>query len=389
MPSPSASVTTLPKEIELSDAFKVFAIDDDPLILEIMREILEPDCTVETFESVEACQPRLEVEKPGMLLLDVSLPGMDGYAFCRAIKDDESLRDIPVTFVSSNDTIEARIKGYDAGGEDFIVKPFEPEEVLRKIKVAKQIILSKKALEEQAKAANSFSMMMMTSMGESGIVMQFLGKLFSWNTEQEVAAGVLELLQSYQLEGVAQTRIGQRTLTLSASGTNMPLEVSVLNHVRSQGRIFEFRNRGVYNTQHITVMVNNMPVHDPDLCGRLRDHLSLVAQGADSRLQAIEAEEANRRNRAGIDEALQSIRESVSAMRQAHGLDRAASSQLLIELEQSMAKAFVHLGLSTDQERHMEDLVHAFMKRMMELQDRGEEIYETLQQLTEKLGQLK
>jgi CheY-like chemotaxis protein len=382
-------VTTLPKEIELSDAFKVFAIDDDPLILEIMREILEPDCTVETFESVEACQPRLEVEKPGMLLLDVSLPGMDGYAFCRAIKDDESLRDIPVTFVSSNDTIEARIKGYDAGGEDFIVKPFEPEEVLRKIKVAKQIILSKKALEEQAKAANSFSMMMMTSMGESGIVMQFLGKLFSWNTEQEVAAGVLELLQSYQLEGVAQTRIGQRTLTLSASGTNMPLEVSVLNHVRSQGRIFEFRNRGVYNTQHITVMVNNMPVHDPDLCGRLRDHLSLVAQGADSRLQAIEAEEANRRNRAGIDEALQSIRESVSAMRQAHGLDRAASSQLLIELEQSMAKAFVHLGLSTDQERHMEDLVHAFMKRMMELQDRGEEIYETLQHLTEKLGQLK
>jgi DNA-binding response OmpR family regulator len=389
MPSPSASATTFQKGIELSDAFKVFAIDDDPLILEIMREILEPDCAVETFESVEACLPRLEVEKPGMFLLDVSLPGMDGYAFCRVIKDDESLRDIPVTFVSSNDTIEARIKGYDAGGEDFIVKPFEPEEVLRKIKVAKQIILSKKALEEQAKAANSFSMMMMTSMGESGIVMQFLGKLFSWNTEQEVAAGVLELLQSYQLEGVTQTRIAQRTLTLSASGTNMPLEVSVLNHVRSQGRIFEFRNRGVYNTSHITVMVNNMPVHDPDLCGRLRDHLSLVAQGADSRLQAIEAEEANQRNRAGIDAALQSIRESVSAMRQAHGLDRAASSQLLIELEQSMAKAFVHLGLSTDQERHMEDLVHAFMKRMMELQDRGEEIYETLQQLTEKLGQLK
>ena len=373
----------------MSDAFKVFAIDDDPLILEIMREILEPDCAVETFESVEACLPRLEVEKPGMFLLDVSLPGMDGYAFCRVIKDDESLRDIPVTFVSSNDTIESRIKGYDAGGEDFIVKPFEPEEVLRKIKVAKQIILSKKALEEQAKAANSFSMMMMTSMGESGIVMQFLGKLFSWNTEQEVAAGVLELLQSYQLEGVTQTRIAQRTLTLSASGTNMPLEVSVLNHVRSQGRIFEFRNRGVYNTSHITVMVNNMPVHDPDLCGRLRDHLSLVAQGADSRLQAIEAEEANQRNRAGIDEALQSIRESVGAMRQAHGLDRAASSQLLIELEQSMAKAFVHLGLSTDQERHMEELVHTFMKRMMELQDRGEEIYETLQQLTEKLGQLK
>lgn len=373
----------------MSDAFKVFAIDDDPLILEVMREILEPECAVETFESVEACLPRFEVEKPGMFLLDVSLPGMDGYAFCRTIKDDESLRNIPVTFVSSHDTIDARLKGYDAGGEDFIVKPFAPEEVLRKIKVAQQITQSKKALEEQAKAANSFSMMMMTSMGESGVVMQFLGKLFTWNSEQEVAAGMLELLQSYQLEGVAQTRVTQRTLTLSAAGTNLPLEVSVLNHVRNQGRVFEFRNRGVYNTDHITLMVNNMPVHDPDLCGRLRDHLSLVAQGADSRLQAIETEEANRRNRAGIDDALQSIRESISAMRQAHGQDRAASSELLIELEQSMARAFVHLGLSSDQERHMEDLVHDFMKRMMELQDRGEEVYETLRKLTEKLGQLK
>lgn len=373
----------------MSDAFRVFAIDDDPLILEIMREVLEPDCVVETFDSAESCLPRLEVERPGMFLLDVSLPGMDGYGLCRRIKDDESLRDIPVTFVSSHDTIDARLKGYDAGGEDFIVKPFAPEEVRRKIKVAQQLILSKKSLEEQAKAANSFSMMMMASMGESGIVMQFLGKLFSWNSEQEVAAGLLELLQSYQLEGVAQTRVAQRTLTLSAAGANLPLEVSVLNHVRSQGRIFEFRNRGVYNCQHITVMVNNMPVHDPDLCGRLRDHLSLVAQGADSRLQAIETEEANRRNRAGIDDALQNIRESLSAMRQAHGQDRAASSQLLIELEQSLAKSFVHLGLTTDQEQHMEDLVQDFMKRMMEQQDRGEELFEILQRLTETLGRLK
>jgi prefoldin subunit 5 len=121
----------------------------------------------------------------------------------------------------------------------------------------------------------------------------------------------------------------------------------------------------------------------------LRDHLSLVAQGADSRLHAIETQETNQRNRAGIDEALQSIRESLGAMRQAHGQDRAASSQLLMDLEQTMAKAFVHLGLSSDQERTMEDLVQAFMKRMMELQDRGEEVYETLQRLSEKLGQLK
>jgi pilus assembly protein TadC len=54
-----------------------------------------------------------------------------------------------------------------------------------------------------------------------------------------------------------------------------------------------------------------------------------------------------------------------------------------------MAKAFVHLGLTVGQEHHMEDLVQDFMKRMMELQDRGAEVFETLQRLSEKLGKLK
>ncbi len=372
----------------MTDALRIYAIDDDPLILEVLREILEPGCVVETFNSVEACVPRLEDAKPDMFLLDVGLPGMDGYSFCRLIKDDESLRHIPVTFVSSNDTIEARLEGYDAGGEDFIVKPFAPEEVRRKVKVARQIILGKTSLQEQARAANSFSMMVMASMGETGIVMQFLGKLFACDSELEVAAALLELLQGYQLEGVAQTRIAQRTLTLSAAGANLPLEVSVLNHVRSQGRIFEFRNRGAYNCDHVTLMVNNMPVADADLCGRLRDHLSLAAQGANSRLKAIEAEETNRRTRAGIDDALQSIRDALAPMAREHGEDRAASSQLLLEFEHRLSSAFANLGLTGDQEKRLEDLVSDFMKSMVAVQERGGNVYQTLQQLNERLGQL-
>ena len=59
---------------------------------------------------------QLESEKPDFFLLDVNLPGMDGYTLCRRIKDNPALRNIPVTFVSSNDTIEERVTGYDAGG---------------------------------------------------------------------------------------------------------------------------------------------------------------------------------------------------------------------------------------------------------------------------------
>ena len=157
----------------MSASFKVYVVDDDPVVLDIMHAILEPDCQVETFPSAEDCLMQLESEKPDFFLLDVNLPGMDGYTLCRRIKDTPALRNIPVTFVSSNDTIEERVTGYDAGGEDFIVKPFEPEELLRKLLVAQNMIAGQRSLAVQAEEAELLSSLVMANMDETGILLQF------------------------------------------------------------------------------------------------------------------------------------------------------------------------------------------------------------------------
>ena len=148
----------------MSQSFKIFAVDDDPMIREVMCAILEQDYQVITFTSAEDCQLRLASEKPDLFLLDITLPGLDGYEFCRKIKDNPALRDIPAIFVSGHDTIEERVKGYDAGGEDFIVKPFEPEELLRKVKVSQGIISSQRALAGQLEEAEMLSSLVIASM---------------------------------------------------------------------------------------------------------------------------------------------------------------------------------------------------------------------------------
>jgi CheY-like chemotaxis protein len=362
----------------MSNGFKVFAIDDDPLVLEILGEILQPEYVLEIFESAESCFEQLDKGKPGM----------DGYTFCRQLKDDTRTWDTPITFVSSHDTIEARLQGYDAGGDDFIVKPFAPAEMLRKIKVAQQIIKSKRSIQEQAEASEYLSSLALASMDEGGLVLQFMSKLIGWNSAEEIAAGLLELMQRYKLDGVIQTRSNQGSLTLSKAGANLPLETSVINHVRNMGRIFEFHSRSVHNFERVSLMVNNMPLNDPEFCGRLRDNLSVAAQGADSRLQAIETEEANRRNQAGILDVLASVRETISAMQQAHVQDRAASNALMLALDKDLENSFIHLGMTDNQERRMENLVGDFMKKLVELLDRGEETQEAMQQLGQKLAQL-
>ena len=373
----------------MSGPFTVFVVDDDALIQDVMGSILEPDSTVTCFDSAEACRDQLATTQPDMFLLDVSLPGMSGYDFCRAIKDDPALARIPVTFISSHDTIEDRLKGYDSGGEDFIVKPFAPDEVLRKVKVAKTITQNKRALQEQAEAAEYLSSLALASMDEAGLVLQFMSKLIGWDNEMEIGAGLLELMQRYRLDAVVQLRVSQRTLTLGASGPNIPLEVSVLDHVKGLGRIFEFRTRGVHNFDRVTLMVNNLPVHDPDFCGRLRDNLSVAAQGADARLRAIEIEEENRRNQVGILNALRDIGATIDSLGEAHQRDHTRSSAIIAQLQDNLIKSFLSLGLSGDQERLIENLVNEHMGRLIDLLDRSKEIQSALQAASQRLEALR
>ena len=71
---------------------------------------------------------------PGLILLDVRMPDMDGFELCRRLKRDKRTRDVPVIFISALKGIEAIVEGFDAGGVDFIIKPFQEKEVLIRVK---------------------------------------------------------------------------------------------------------------------------------------------------------------------------------------------------------------------------------------------------------------
>ena len=71
---------------------------------------------------------------PDLILLDIKMPGMDGYAVCEQLKANEQTRAIPVIFISALHDVVEKVKGFEAGGVDYIIKPFQPEEVLTRVK---------------------------------------------------------------------------------------------------------------------------------------------------------------------------------------------------------------------------------------------------------------
>lgn len=372
----------------MGGAFRVFVVDDDPVILAMVEAMLADDCQVETFPSAPACLARLASDQPDLFVLDVTMPEMDGYELCRRLKDDFMTQDIPVTFISASDDIETRLKAYEAGADDFIIKPFDPAELYNKIKVAERLLADKKALREQAGYAQRTALSAMTSMGELGVVLQFLSKSFACKTLHDVGEALLQALQQYDLQGAVQMRVNGECLSMSPNGTDLPLEVAVLNHVREAGRIFQFKSRCVFNYGRVTVMVNNMPLDDQEKAGRIRDNGAILAEGADARLHAIEIESESRRREEGVLKALPQVHAALDAVQANYRRNCFDLTQHMIEYQESLLKSFVNLGLMESQEEFLTRLANEFAQRIIATQDQSLGIVGQLEQLAGTLGSL-
>ena len=117
-------------------SIKILIADDDPDI----REILKLTLSEENYETIEAAngQEALEIirSKPlDLALLDYKMPIMDGRQVCNLVKKDLLLQHLPVIMVTGKGEVSDKISGIDSGADDYVVKPFEPKELLARIRM--------------------------------------------------------------------------------------------------------------------------------------------------------------------------------------------------------------------------------------------------------------
>lgn len=113
---------------------RIMVVDDVPANLKLLTEIVAAHGhQVRPASSGQLALRSVAAEAPDLILLDVRMPEMDGYELCRLLKSHESSRSIPVIFISALDEAEDKVRGFEAGGVDYITKPFQPLEVLKRI----------------------------------------------------------------------------------------------------------------------------------------------------------------------------------------------------------------------------------------------------------------
>jgi len=107
-------------------ADRILIVDDDPQVRDVLARFLEREgyVAIQTSSGEQALE-KVRDHPPDLVLLDVQLPGIDGYGVCRQLKENEATALIPVTFLTGVQDGDARTKGIEAGADDFITKPFE------------------------------------------------------------------------------------------------------------------------------------------------------------------------------------------------------------------------------------------------------------------------
>lgn len=133
-----------------SDAKSLLIVDDQPDNLRVLSSILsEQGYKVRKALSGAIALETAEIQPPDLILLDVNMPHMDGYAVCTAFKQMPKTKEIPVIFLSGLDSTSDKVKAFAVGGADYITKPFQAEEILTRIHHQLTIQRQKQQLQQE------------------------------------------------------------------------------------------------------------------------------------------------------------------------------------------------------------------------------------------------
>ncbi|VXD22206.1 Two-component hybrid sensor and regulator [Planktothrix serta PCC 8927] len=124
----------------MKSSYSILIVDDNLTNIKLLLDILnQSGFRVSVAKSGENALVKLQENIPDLILLDVMMPGIDGFETCRQLKENPKTKDIPVIFMTALSELVNKVKGLQVGGVDYITKPIEPEEVLARIQVHLQL----------------------------------------------------------------------------------------------------------------------------------------------------------------------------------------------------------------------------------------------------------
>ncbi|MFT7558331.1 MAG: DNA-binding response OmpR family regulator [Flavobacteriales bacterium] len=369
---------------------RIMIIDDSPEDIHLLLTELKDNYQVNAATSADDALQILgdNQNTPDLILLDVNMPGTDGYQACKIIKEDPLLQDIVVVFLSANDSTEEIIQGLDAGAVDYIIKPYQPEILQSKIKSALQTANARQQLKRQADAANELAFTMMAESSSLGSIINFYRSSFTVNNAQELASSTAEAIATQNLSCIVYFCEGGIKEVESSSGTPSMLEIELLERLVNNNEPFiEKDERCFAIQQNIVALIKNMPLENAKR-GSLKDFLKITLEGANAKLsyfaerQALSAEKNQL-----IGSVIQETKAALDELREKQENHKKENLEILDRMVHKVEHSFVSMGMSDVQEDNLLELISESINEALDHMEEGLTMDENIKNLVVKLSE--
>ncbi|MDH5484614.1 MAG: response regulator [Gammaproteobacteria bacterium] len=338
----------------------ILVVDDDPLILELLCTHLElagfsPVAAADGLQAMEFLSGDKTIFTA--IISDVEMPGMDGYALCEKIREDERLQSLPFIFVSSHIDIDEKLKGYSVGADEYITKPIEVEEVILKLRNIIDNRINHESLSKQLAESYRAAMNAMTYSGRLGQVLQFINSVNNVESFEELAQKLFETLDVFGLNSVIQLHTRKSLLGFSRKGGVTPLESNVLELTRDKGRFFDFGARTIVNYKDFSLLVKNMPVDNADNYGAIKDVLGNLGDAIEVVVKMLLSNEITQEKSYTISSADSALNEMKLSLQVIQTNNERAIENMIGSMEDAM----ITLGLTDAQEETLRSITFQYL----------------------------
>ncbi|MBL7002621.1 MAG: response regulator [Gammaproteobacteria bacterium] len=357
----------------------VLVIDDDPVARKIVSRDLKDEPIKLRFGVNGESGLKSAFEKtPDIILLDVEMPDINGYEVCSQLRSDPLTVHVPIIFVSSHSTQRERMLGYEVGGNDYLVKPFNNADLIVKIRVMARYRDEQKELRKQYDIAQQTAFAAMTVSSELGLVMQYVEKSYSLGSFNELSEGLFDVTDKLGINCSLMVINEDDNLWFASDGSLSPLEKELIINSDRASRFVDFGKRTIINYSHTSIFVRDMPLDNIERYGVIKDLLPAMLAVVNAKVNSLTSELTLEKQNQALIKSFSGIKSSTYYLAKDIINNQEKSEKLLADMINELTFDFLKMGLEEDQEAYIVERLESSVNEAMQQMDARSMLYTTL-----------
>jgi len=373
------------------DKQKICYVDDADANLALIKEIFSAEFEIFTIDNAVSAVDKISDIGPDLILLDVNMPGVDGYQICKTIREQNQFKNTPIVFLTSRKGLEDRLMGFEAGGDAYITKPFDIKELRYIVKSQLSHYHQFKEMEVKADSASEMVWTMMKSSSEIGEVVQYARNLSKVQDAEALATKTFDTFSQFCLKSALSLKFDGGEQMKRCDGQLLtPIEKELMDLAYRGGRISNVGRKFIFCGEKSIFLIKNMPIEDDELTGRLRDHVAIMLESCDSCVELINYRQQERNvNEKCADSTQHTIVNELERIKLLFDGFTKQKVKTFENLEIKIEESFLYLGLNEEQEEQIMSLIEDARLDLEQFENSGTIMQKALDKATNSLMTLR